>query len=154
MGNVLASILKVALIIALIYVLFLFFYKFYSTYGLSVSRTREEAPSLRQTERVKKLPKDLLATIRRHWDARQYRDALALLYNGAVAYVDGRFSCAIRDSDTEGDCLRKTRNVDVQVRIVFVEITKLWRNLAYGGALPSDEEFRNALNRFGQDIAE
>ena len=153
MGQVLATVLKLVLIIALIYVLCLFFYKFYNAYGFGSRREEDESLSLRQTERIKKLPKDVLKTTQNHWEEGRYRDALALLYNAAVAYADGRFTCSIRDSDTEGDCLRKTRNIDRSARNAFVKITRLWRNLAYGGELPSEEKFREAIQGFSDDIA-
>ena len=152
-GNIIAELFKLLLIGALIYALFLFFYKFYLSYGFDRANKKPGSQTpFKQSERSKKLPSNVLAVIRKHWEQGETREALALLYNASVVYMDGRFTCAIRDCDTEGECLRKTRGTEMQARFTFVEITNLWRNVAYGGTTPTQSMFDDAISKFTENI--
>ena len=79
--------------------------------------------------------------------------ALALLYSAAVIHIDSKFSCDILESDTEGECIKKTGHIDIESRNAFREITRIWLRLAYANRKPSDEIFESALLRFEKHIA-
>ena len=152
-STIFAWILKFLLIGTLAFALVFFFYKFYDTYGFRSSSRTGEKSELSQTVRIRSLPTNLLQTIREDWSNDRIRDALALLYSAAVIHIDTKFSCDILESDTEGECIRKTRHIDVESRNAFREITQIWLRLAYANSKPSDEIFESALVRFEKHIA-
>ncbi|MCY4129507.1 MAG: DUF4129 domain-containing protein [Gammaproteobacteria bacterium] len=151
-STIFAWILKFLLIGALIVALVFFFYKFYATYGIGSSLRTGEKSEPSQTVRIRALPTNLVQTIREDWSNGRIRDALALLYSAAVVYIDKKFSCDILESDTEGECLRKTSTIDTESRDAFQEVTRIWLRLAYGNSKPSDEIFESALLRFEKHI--
>lgn len=148
-----AWILKFILIGTLVGALLYFFYKFYVMYGFRFSSPTSEKSELSQTVRIRSLPTDFLQTIRVDWSEGRIREALALLYGAAVLHLDKTFSCNILESDTEGECIRKTSNIDVECRETFREITRIWLLLAYGNSRPSEEIFQSVLLRFEKHIA-
>lgn len=153
-GSALLSwILKCILIGALIVGFVFLFYKFHVSYGSGTFKRREKEPDFTQSSRLKSLPTNLLQTIQRHWSNREIRESLSLLYSASVIYVDAKFSCNIKECDTEGECIRKTRDIQVDARNTLLEITQLWMQMAYANATPSDERFRSALQRFERHVA-
>ena len=152
LANFLATLLKVLLITVLITGLVLLFYRLFTTYGAEFFRNRSESTRSYQTVPVKKLPSNLVREIRERWSTGRFREAMALLYQASVAHVDQTFNCRIRESDTEGDCLRKTRGIEANARASFREITTLWLRVAYGDVTPSESTFHGALDDFEKHI--
>jgi hypothetical protein len=54
---------------------------------------------------------DVGLTARRAWEQGERAQALSLLYRGAISSLVVRFGARIRESATEGDCLRAARLV-------------------------------------------
>ncbi len=150
---VMAWILRFILISALVVMIGFFFYKLYEKYGTGSASINKGGKAPPQIIRVRKLPRNVHRTIQTYWSDGQFRDALALLYSATVVYVDATFSCDILDSDTEGDCIRKTKNIDADSRDAFRVITQTWLRLAYGNGTPSEESFQTAMRLFEQHIA-
>lgn len=151
-GAILAWILKFILIGSLIVLIGFFFYKVYDTYGFRTASVKTRKPSSVQTIRARSLPTNVRQAIQKYWSNGQFREALSLLYSAAVVYVDEKFACDILDSDTEGDCIRKTQGIEADSRNAFREITRIWLRLAYGNGTPSDESFQSAMIQFEKHI--
>lgn len=150
---ILSWVLKIILIGALVVALVFFFSRFYAMSGFRSSSGLDGGSRHSQSVRIRSLPTNLLQTIRVEWSNGRVREALALLYSAAVILIDTRFSCDILESDTEGDCLKKTNDIEVDSRDIFREITQIWLLLAYGKSKPSEERFQSALQRFEEHIA-
>ena len=152
-SRIIAAILKFILISALIVALVFFFYRFYTTYGFGTSFGKNKAAERPQTVSVRALPRDLIQTIKREWSNGRTREALGLLYSAAVVFIDKEFSCNILESDTEGECLRKTGDIAADARDTFRDITRIWLHLAYANREPTEESFQSVLLRFQTHIA-
>lgn len=75
------------------------------------------------------------------WQQGRHQEALGLLYRGSISRVIQLGQVEIRESDTEGDCLRRVEQVGVVVHPAYFRgITDLWSQLAYAGLRPHDSE--------------
>jgi hypothetical protein len=87
------------------------------------------------------LPDDIPSAALALWRQGHHRDALGLLYRGAISQVIELARVEIRESDTEGDCLRRVEQAGAEARPdYFRGITGAWTQLAYAGRLPEDFE--------------
>jgi len=82
------------------------------------------------------LPDDLAASVRALWQADQRRDALALLYRGAVARVAAALQVPESSEATEADWLQRARALDDAQRSRFAAIVRAWQYAAYAGRYP------------------
>lgn len=87
-----------------------------------------------------KLPEHLVATVRRLWDEGRFKEALGLLYRGAIsALVSGQL-VEIEESDTEIDCLRRvTAKGEVAHASYFEILTRAWISEAYAKRTPDSQ---------------
>ena len=152
-SRVVSWILKFILISSLIVAFVFLIYKFHATYGSGVLRRRAKGSDFTQSIRVRSLPANVLQTIQQHWLNQEIRESLSLLYSASVIYVDAKFTCNIKECDTEGECIRKTRDIQEDARDTLLEITQLWMQMAYAKTTPSEERFRSALQRFEKHVA-
>lgn len=85
--------------------------------------------------RPEALPSDIGAAARGLWDAGQHRAALALLYRGLLSRLVHVHKVPIRDSTTEGDCLRLTaQRVPGSPHEYATRLVRLWQLAVYGHA--------------------
>lgn len=104
--------------------------------------------------RPESLPSDIGATARGLWDTGEHRAALSLLYRGLLSRLAHVHSVPIRESSTEGDCLRlaAARLREVQ-RDYMQRLIQIWLRAVYGGQQPETgslyalcDEFAPALD--------
>ncbi|MDB4508193.1 hypothetical protein N9051_01275 [Akkermansiaceae bacterium] len=86
------------------------------------------------------LPDDVPTEARKLWDAGQKREALALLYRGAISSLVSRDLVEIEESDTEMDCLRRLREKPVGESGYFENLTQLWIGIAYAKVTPEESQ--------------
>jgi hypothetical protein len=87
------------------------------------------------------LPDDIPSAALALWRQGCHREALGLLYRGAISRVIELARVEIRESDTEGDCLRRVEQAGAEARPdYFRGITGAWTRLAYAGRPPEDVE--------------
>jgi len=78
------------------------------------------------------LPDDIVAAALAAWDAGQAREALSLLYRGALSWLVTQRRVPIRDSDTEEDCLAQvTLKAPQEESRFFQGLTGAWVQTAY-----------------------
>jgi hypothetical protein len=78
------------------------------------------------------LPDDIVAAALAAWDAGQGREALSLLYRGALSWLVTQRRVPIRDSDTEEDCLAQvTLKAPQEESRFFQGLTGAWVQTAY-----------------------
>lgn len=89
------------------------------------------------------LPPDVSAEAWELWSRGQKEAALRLLYRGALAWLVERGALPIRESDTEGDCLRHASSLEDKGRgQYFAGLTSAWLAGAYGHCPPEAETMR------------
>lgn len=124
------------LISAFVAALIVLLVRLFSTRGSEARAARFLAPTHVQDLdiRPESLPDDIGAAARGLWDRGDHRAALALLYRGLLSRLAHVYEIPIRDSSTEGDCLRlaarvlETRRTDYATRLV-----RTWQRAIYGG---------------------
>lgn len=100
------------------------------------------------------LPDDVGNTALELLNARRVRDALSLLYRGALSRFVHRFGLSIGESFTEEEVLSAVRaSLDPHTTGYFSQVVGAWRTVVYAGEPVADEvirplcsEFRSALD--------
>jgi hypothetical protein len=83
------------------------------------------------------LPEDVAGAAAALVRTGRLRDALSLLYRGALSVLAHRDHAGLTDADTEGDCVRAARKVLPQAAgDYFARLVQAWTAAAYGGRLP------------------
>jgi hypothetical protein len=92
------------------------------------------------------LPDDIIAAARQRWLAGDAPGALSLLYRGSLSWLVHSLHLPIRDSDTEGDCLRRAADIaEPGSRDYFTRLTAHWISAAYAGHEPPPMEMEALL---------
>jgi hypothetical protein len=102
-------------------------------------RPREAEPTgtaIRVTPAEGPLPDDIPGQGLELWRAGRHREALGLLYRGAVARGDARFELHLPKGATEGDVLRAIARSAPAARDYYAALTGAWIALAYAGGAP------------------
>lgn len=87
--------------------------------------------------RPESLPDDIAATARQLWQQGKAREALSLLYRGALMLLTREEDIRIHDSHTEGDILRLAKTHLTEGRFAYLQaITRHWQAIAYAHRLP------------------
>jgi hypothetical protein len=105
---------------------------------------RESAPAWRPPEALfglalepGTLPDDVAAAAAELARAGRLREALSLLYRGALSVLVHRDRVPLREADTEGDCLRAARRtLAAEAAAYFGRLVAAWSAGAYAGRLP------------------
>jgi hypothetical protein len=114
------------------------------------SRSRSPAPlaaavmSSRFDLRAEGLPDDVGAAARGLLEAGRPREALSLLYRGALSRAEHRFGVRIEVADTESDVLRAVHaGLDPERAQFVARVIRLWQLVGYAGAaVPADQLLR------------
>ena len=87
------------------------------------------------------LPDDLVAAARAAWAAGDFKEALSLLYRGALSWLVNRRRVPITDSDTEEDCLVQVLQAGEKKEAdYFRKLTGAWVQVAYAVMPVSNDE--------------
>ncbi len=112
-------------------------------------RIRMAKPAVADTSRIiigriissETLPHDMPAAAWALWQQDLPKEALALLYRGAIFQAITRAHVPILESDTENDCLRRVNHAGPHAYPdYFRRITDTWSRLAYAGLMPTEHE--------------
>jgi len=91
------------------------------------------------------LPPDVPAAALGAAEAGRVREALSLLYRGALSVLVNSGALEIAAGDTEGDCVRRVAACDDGGKArFFADLVAAWQSTAYAGRLP-DKASLNAL---------
>lgn len=99
------------------------------------------------------LPSNVAAEARRAWQDGRARDALSLLYRGALLYLIAKYSCPIQVCDTERTCTRVIARRVPSLSAVFDKLTFHWQQVAYGKKTLADGEFRQLILLYEESFA-
>ncbi len=92
------------------------------------------------------LPADMHIAVRDLIAQKRFRDALSLLYRGALSVLIFRYQINVNPGDTERKCLRAARAVlPPQGAEVFAELIRAWEHTAYSDRSPQQHECEHLL---------
>jgi hypothetical protein len=101
--------------------------------------------------RRESLPPDVAAEARALWAAGQVREALSLLYRGALVVLRDDHGLYIEDGDTEGRCMRKVEKLEVlELGTYFGGLTDHWTRFAYGEHALLESDFSGLAVGFSE----
>lgn len=87
------------------------------------------------------MPDDVPAQVRAMWQSGHKRDAMSLLYRGALTVLNDHHDLRIGASDTEGDCERRVlQGLDDKTAGYFAQIANHWQRIAYAHQSPSADQ--------------
>lgn len=87
------------------------------------------------------LPSDLISVARAAWQKGDPKEALSLLYRGALASLVTHHRLPIESSDTEADCLDHVVTSSNHFANYFQKLTHAWTRTAYASQPPSLLDF-------------
>lgn len=100
--------------------------------------------------RPEALPADVPSAARALWAAGEQRAALVLLYRALLSRLAHGWQVPVRDSSTEGDCLRLARGRVPEAPLAFVgRFLGAWQGAAYAGHWPDAAGFESLVEGFG-----
>jgi hypothetical protein len=107
------------------------------------------------------LPRDIGAAARALWEAGEPRQALSLLYRGALSRLVHRHAVPIRAASTEGECVRlASRALAAGSAAFFARLVQAWQTAVYGARMPEAaqvfalcDEFDAQLGAADADVA-
>jgi hypothetical protein len=99
--------------------------------------------------RPESLPDNIGAAARTLWDSGEHRAALSLLYRGVLSRLVHVHNIPIRDSSTEGDCLRLTATrLREEQRNYVALLIQIWQHAVYGGQQPETASLHTLCDGF------
>ncbi len=103
--------------------------------------------------RPESLPEDIGAAASALWRAGDERGCLSLLYRGLLSRLVHLHDVPIRDSSTEGDCLRLSSISLAGERLEYVaRLVRTWQHAVYGGQTPDTHEIDWLCAQFGSAL--
>ena len=99
------------------------------------------------------LPSDVVANAKLAWNEGRARDAMSLLYRGALLFLIAKYSCPIEVCDTERVCARVIARRVPSLSTVFNKLSLHWQQVAYGKKTLADREFRQLLSQYEDSFA-
>jgi hypothetical protein len=97
--------------------------------------------------RPESLPSDVPGAARALWVQGKKREALSLLYRGALSHLVAEKGITVPDSATENECLRLLRpRVEPGLYDHMRRLTLAWDTVAYAHRPPTEQEIDNLLD--------
>jgi hypothetical protein len=123
--------------------------------GTTVPSITETPAHVRDLDiRPGSLPDDVGSAAALLWSGGDQRAALALLYRGMLSRLVHVHRLPIRDSSTEGDCLRLAEHDLAPSPIEYVRaLVAVWQRSVYGQQMPDDESVRRLCSSFDRALA-
>ncbi len=99
--------------------------------------------------RPEALPEDIGAAALALAEAGKTREALSLLYRGALSRAVHRFGIPVGEAYTEGEVLRAVgARFDAPRAAYFSDLVGIWRRAVYAGEPPAHEPIKSLCRRF------
>lgn len=99
--------------------------------------------------RPDELPADVARAARGLWERGEPRGAMILLYRALLSRLVHGYRVAIRDSSTEGDCLRQARAALAAAPFAYVSrFIASWQRAMYAAAWPERGDFEQLCEGF------
>ena len=118
--------------------------------GESTTKTRNVPILKRELD----LPDDISAAATAKWNSGLRREALSLLYRGALYALISRHRCKIDASFTEAACMRTVKKEAPTLSNPFNSITTNWQKLAYANRAVAESDFANLRDDYVENFEE
>jgi len=103
--------------------------------------------------RPESLPDNIGKAARALWDKGEHRAGLSLLYRGLLSRLVHVHNVPIRDSSTEGDCLRLTAARLQKAQSDYVtRLIQVWEHAVYGGRQPEPASLYALCDEFSLSL--
>lgn len=116
---------------------------------------RPELPSHVQSLDIRpaSLPPDIGAAAARLWERGEHRQALSLLYRGALSRLVHGHAVPIRAASTEGECVALARSrLEPGRGDFFARLVGAWQLAVYGGRMPAHEQALALCHEFDRQL--
>lgn len=157
--NALATLIKFSLIAVGIAVIVFGVYRYrevFAFFNNQPQTPRDDNPTVMFGLEVTKdsLPNELTTTARRLLTAGDILGALSLLYRGSLASIISDKGVKIKESDTEGDCLRVAKpRLDAKSFRYFSQLTALWQRTVYAHLIPEQHQIEQLIDHWDEFFA-
>jgi len=103
--------------------------------------------------RPESLPQDIPNEAQKLWQAGKHREALSLLYRGALVHLINEEKVQLEDSNTEGDVLRlSTKQLSETKLAYFKSLTAQWKLIAYAHRAPANTDMQHLFDHWSSDF--
>jgi hypothetical protein len=103
--------------------------------------------------RPESLPADIGAAAAQLWQRGAHRQALSLLYRGALSSLVHRHGVPVAAASTEGECvLLASSRLDADRSGFFASLVAVWQRAVYGGRLPDDDQLLALCQGFSRHL--
>ncbi len=104
--------------------------------------------------RPESLPKDITGKAQQLWQSTQHREALSLLYRGALVRLINHEQVRLKNSHTEGDVLRHSKQLLSKPKQRYLSsLTDQWRLIAYAHKTPSESDMQYLFDHWSSDFS-
>jgi len=104
--------------------------------------------------RPESLPADISTEAKKLWDNGKHREALSLLYRGALIRLINQEKIRLESSHTEGDILRHSRKKLSEIKQQYLEsLTQQWKLIAYAHRSPQETDMQKLFQLWAVDFA-
>lgn len=115
-----------------------------------------EAPEIMFGMDVRKesLPKDIIEESKKQWQKGQHREALSLLYRGALIRLINQENIRLKNSYTEGDVLRSANKQLTTSKQNYLKLlTTQWKLIAYAHRSPEESDMQKLFTHWSSEFA-
>lgn len=104
--------------------------------------------------RPESLPQNIVDEARNLWQSEQHREALSLLYRGALIRLINQEKVKLQNSHTEGDVLKHASlKLNDTKQGYLKSLTAQWQLIAYAHRSPSESDMQILFDRWAIDFA-
>ena len=124
--------------------------------GQRKSQDEYQAPEIMfgMDVRPESLPENIVDEARNLWQSEQHREALSLLYRGALIRLINQEKVKLQNSHTEGDVLKHASLKLNETKHDYLKLlTTQWQLIAYAHRSPSEPDMQTLFDRWSSDFA-
>ncbi len=104
--------------------------------------------------RPESLPENIIDEARKLWQSEQHREALSLLYRGALIRLINQEKVKLQNSHTEGDVLKHASlKLNDKKQTYLKSLTIQWQLIAYAHRLPNETKMQELFSHWTTDFA-
>lgn len=100
------------------------------------------------------LPDDIVSAVRKLWEDKKPREALSLLYRGALIKLINQDQIQLQNSHTENDVLRVSKATLNEIKQSYLsDLTAAWKQIAYAHRSPDQDNVNRLLDLWHSEFA-
>lgn len=104
--------------------------------------------------RAESLPENIIEETQKLWNAGKHREALSLLYRGALIRLINQENVKLEDSYTEGDVIRHAQQKITTGKQAYLKaLTAQWKLIAYAHRAPAETDMQQLFSHWDSDFA-